>query len=384
MKKSIFEFADKFGVESPFGDWEREQDLAKKEYYAAVAEWYSDRECKNRVSESKIGVKVYCKLIAVSANLFGKSVRIDFLYGTNKRAPSHMSSMKDGKKVLSKTIAFGPSKEVVFELEIPLSWKDLPNGLHIWCRVEEQGFLYMPLIVEFDPYIEAIHKGDILYSCNCGWIDTKHAFTQSIRGLFNIGLDNLWKQVLFETPIKSVWKDGYKVTYTQDAKIGPLYPGTTRSYFVKSGLPVDVKERIALSILMEVSYAFESYQQYGALIGKGDSAFEPADLVSNLLGLYSRMRPELTKEVILEKCKSLNASQSKSVYLSYPNTFSSKEYKNYEFHPRFFRNEFCGQSKFPKEFQEIIPFEKDNENFRDWIDLLDVHNGKPPITGPKY
>jgi len=303
MKKSIFEFGDKFGVESPFEDWEREKDLAKKEYYAAVAEWYSDRECKNRVSESKIGVKVYCKLIAVSANLFGKSVRIDFLYGTNKRAPSHMSPMKEGNKVLSKTIAFGPSKEVVFEFEIPLSWKDLPNGLHIWCRIEEQGFISMPLIVEYDPYIIAIRKGDIVYSCNCGSIDTTHAFIKSNRGLNHIGLDNLWKQVLNETSVKSKGRDGFKVKYTQDARIiKNVFVGATSSFFVKHGLSINYKERIAVAILMKVSMAFEEVQEAGVIIGKGDSAFEPADLVSNLLGLYSRMRPELTKEVIFKKC----------------------------------------------------------------------------------
>ena len=41
------------------------------------------------------------------------------------------------------------------------------------------------------------------------------------------------------------------------------------------------------------------------------------------------------------------------------------------------------KSLFPKEFQEITPYVKDNENFRDWLELFDIHNGIPPITGPK-
>lgn len=78
-------------------------------------------------------------------------------------------------------------------------------------------------------------------------------------------------------------------------------------------------------------------------------------------------------------CKEMSKDKSVSIYKKYPGTFTISKYKNKKFTPRFFENEYCKNPVFPKEFQEITLYAKDDENFRDWIDLFDIYNGIPPI-----
>ena len=242
-----------------------------------------------------------------------------------------------------------------------------------------------------DDYVIAIRDGKIVYTCNSGWIDKTHAFTDTKRTEFYIGVKNLWNQILNETGIKSNSPNdkGFKVTYRQDATLiqnlplinKPVRLGNTKSYFVKSNLTVQEKEQVALAIFQEVSIAFESFQAFGAVIGKGDSSFEPADLISNLISFYRIVKPELTEKVILNLSKELTAEQSVNVYRKYPGTFSDEKYKNRVFKPKYFPNEHCdGQPVFPKELNSIKPASK-NSIFRDWMPIFDIHAGKPPISG---
>ncbi|MDD3005440.1 hypothetical protein [Flavobacterium sp.] len=231
-------------------------------------------------------------------------------------------------------------------------------------------------------YRDAIKKGLIVYTCNCGWIDRTHAFMESNRP--NISADKLWKQIKNETGTKSNSpnESGFLVIYRQDATVTSFLPpiGVTRKYFVEYGLDVEVKEKIALSILQEVSIAFEELQSYGSLIGRGDSSFEPADLVSNLLGFYSVIRPSLSESKIFELAKRFSTKDSLNLFDQYPDTFTNIKYKNKKFTPIFFPNKKCSNPIFPLEFQEIEP-QKKGDNYRDWSELWDIYAGKPPKKG---
>jgi hypothetical protein len=233
-----------------------------------------------------------------------------------------------------------------------------------------------------DEYCIAILRNKYRYTCNAGWIDKSHAFETTTRA--HVGADNLWKQLIHETGLKTSNKRGFQVIYTQDAKLGPIKPGVTKKYMVAFGLNNEIKKRIAMAIFQEVSLEFENFQAMGTVIGKGDSSFEPADLVSNLLGLYKVLRNE-TKDVILSRCNELNARKSLKVYRKYPNTFSKSIYKNKKFTPRYFSNDDCISGVFPKEYQEVQPYPKTNEKvFRDWIDIIDIYEGRPSMSGPKH
>ena len=238
-----------------------------------------------------------------------------------------------------------------------------------------------------DKYRAAIIKGRIVYTCNCGWLDLTHAFTRTKRKY--IGADNLWKQLTNESGLKSKSPNeaGFLVIYRQDARVGTtifdtkigVNVGVTKKYFIKNNLSDSTKEKIALSIFKEVSLEFEELQSYGVIIGRGDSSFEPADLISNLLGFYNVLRPKLTEERIFKLAKKLSIQQSLEIYSNYPGTFSLEKYKNKKFTPLFFQNKYCNSPSFPPEFQEILT-EKKGNNFRDWIELIDVHAGIPPLN----
>lgn len=236
-------------------------------------------------------------------------------------------------------------------------------------------------------YRAAIRGHRYVYTCNAGWVDMTHAFTPTKRKELGIGARSLWNQILLETGRKSKSPDenGFLVVYRQDALIKPWLPtvGVTKRYFVQAGLPLARKEAIAMAIFQEVSLEFEQAQAAGALIGRGDSSFEPADLVSNLLGFYSTLRPDLTPERILDLCGKLSVPQSLEILRLYPGTFSDEKYKNRKFTPRFFPNPYCSNPQFPAVFQSIQPATFGSD-FRYWLDLFDVYGGRPSPYEPKY
>ena len=258
---------------------------------------------------------------------------------------------------------------------------------YIWKPIKAVSIL--SYVLADDDYIKAIKDGKIIYTCNSGWIDKTHAFTDTKRIEYYIGVKNLWNQILNETGIasNSPNEQGFKVTYRQDATITQNVPiinkpfrlGSTKSYFVKSGLNLEEKEQVALAIFKEVSIDFEEFQSFGAVIGKGDSSFEPADLISNLISFYRTVKPELNQEIIMKLSKELTIEESVNIYRKYPNTFSDKKYKIKVFKPKYFTNEYCSDGVFPKELQSITDINK-GSLFRDWLPLFDIHSGKPPAT----
>ena len=219
-----------------------------------------------------------------------------------------------------------------------------------------------------DKYEAAILKGKLVYTVNCGWIDTNHANPKTIRGNLGVGAGSLWSQVSCETGNKSrlFGVDGYKVRYRQDAamdfKVIKAYPNITKEYFVKSCLTQCEKEAVALAIFREVSLIFEAAQ---AVAVWSSSSFSIEDLVSNLLGFYSVVRPGIN---YMKLCKPLTAEQSLELYRMYPDTFSKK---NKTFRPVYFEYNQCGGARFPSELQRIVPAKK-GILFRDW-NWLDDH-----------
>jgi hypothetical protein len=236
-----------------------------------------------------------------------------------------------------------------------------------------------------DKYVRAIKEGWIVYTCNCGWLDKSHMGINKNNKLIipqnqYVGAINLWKQINEEVGFKSKYRNGFRIIYRQEASITSFLPniGVTKKYFIPSGLSLQQKEAIALSIFQELSIEFEDLQADGAIIGRGDSSFELADLISNLLGFYLAIDSSLSIDKVFRLAKTLTAEQSLEMYSKYPETFTSEKYKNRKFTPIFFENSFCTSPKFPQEFQRIVPAVK-GKDFDEWIDLFDVYEGKPPL-----
>ncbi|MDX1903429.1 MAG: hypothetical protein SFU27_04665 [Thermonemataceae bacterium] len=240
-----------------------------------------------------------------------------------------------------------------------------------------------------DKYAKAIKEGWIVYSCNCGWLDKSHIGINNKNKLITpqnqyVGAINLWKQIKEEIGFKSKYRDGFRIIYSQESSITSFTPnvGVTKKYFIPSGLSLLKKEAIALSIFQEVSLEFEELQANGVIIGRGDSSFEPADLVSNILGFYLAVDNNLSIDKLFRLAKTLTPEQSLEIYNKYPDTFTSQKYKNRKFSPIYFENLFCSVPKFPQEFQRIVPSVK-GKDFDEWIDLFDIYEGRPPLIIPK-
>lgn len=205
---------------------------------------------------------------------------------------------------------------------------------------------------------KAVEAGKIVYTCNCGWIDTTHATDTTKRPY--VGAKNLWKQVKDETGQKSFDGNGYLVLYAQDAALFGLKIGAFGPYFVKYGLTVEQKKSVALAIFQEISRQFESMQ---GLAFWSDSSFSQEDLVSNIIGFYSAVQG-VPFERYMALCKQVTVKASLEVF---DTSGSPGSMKNKTFEPIFHEcTECAAKGPFPSEFKAIQPATK-GQLFRDWL-----------------
>jgi hypothetical protein len=211
---------------------------------------------------------------------------------------------------------------------------------------------------------DEVESGILVYTCNCGWLDTGHANPTSYRP--NVGADSLWKQITAEGGQRSqkTGENGFKVTYTQEMSKWRVTAAETRSYFVKRGLNVAQKEQVALAIFMEVSVGFETLQgsfPWSWVSSRSrDSSFSEEDLVSDLIGFYVAVRPGLKPK---DLCKTVSKEASLAVWDTYGSVGSNK---NHTFSPAYHPCDECkGSARFPPAFQQIVPAPK-GPLFRDW------------------
>lgn len=238
-----------------------------------------------------------------------------------------------------------------------------------------------------------VEAGRLVYTCNCGWIDLGHANPLTKRPEPYVGAQRLWNQILSESGKKS--RDslarGFKVTYGQDMSLGRVglngvLIGTIRDYWVRAGLAVSQKERVALAIFQEVSFGFESLQlwgEWGSRLSATTSGYSIEDLVSNLIGFYTAVRPHVDYIALAQP---VGKEASLELLRKYPDTFSRKNRGFYR--PCLYDCPSCvGQGAFPPELKQIAPATKgktyaesrnwletprdDGQLFRDWSVLRD-------------
>jgi len=191
-----------------------------------------------------------------------------------------------------------------------------------------------------------------IYTCNCGWLDISHSDDTTKRPY--VGAGNLWSQILHETGKKSSYDDGYKIIYAQDANIKKLINiGGAGTYFVKCGLSREQKESVALGIFLEVSYRFERMQ---GLAFWSDSSFSQEDLISNIFGFYSTVRPQPN---YWDECKPVSQEAAFEIYKDIVDTHGSMGAVKNKDHlkPILYPCSECDECKkqFPSILQKITP-----------------------------
>jgi hypothetical protein len=200
--------------------------------------------------------------------------------------------------------------------------------------------------------------GRLIYTCNCGWVDKGHADAKSTRP--HVGVQSLWQQIRSKSGIRTRWPfEGYLVVYKQDmwkAGISVSYEG---KYLVAQELSPLQMESVALGIFLEVSFGFESMQWW---TGATSSSFSEEDFVSNLLGFYAVLRPELD---IMKLCGPVSADASFAVW-----DVGKGLGKNKTTEPVFHACEECKDlPAFPQQLRQIVPAPKGKRGgnlWRDW------------------
>lgn len=219
-------------------------------------------------------------------------------------------------------------------------------------------------------------KKGLIYTCNAGWIDLGHLNPYNSRP--EIGAGNLWKNIVQEGMSAEIAKtkksgltfkdgsDGFALVYRQDHAGYPFKPGKEGRYIIKNGLNLLQKQRVALSIFMEVSTRFEGFQNMLGLMRLTDSGFSQEDLVSNLIGFYIGIG-SITQIAALKACKPVSDRTARKIWDS---EGAVGKNKNKAWTPKYALStchdgpsqciDECGSSPpvFPRIFQSVKPIPK--------------------------
>ncbi|WP_413528806.1 hypothetical protein [Rahnella inusitata] len=126
----------------------------------------------------------------------------------------------------------------------------------------------------------------LVYTKILGWIDLGHARGDDSRRL---------KRILFEEKERKFFPEFndwyFPVDYFQEMKKSlyfniEAWGGVNAPLMVRSCLSRELKNRIALTIMMKTAWRFEAFQASSLLNWFSDSGFSCEDLVSDLVGFY--------------------------------------------------------------------------------------------------
>ena len=197
----------------------------------------------------------------------------------------------------------------------------------------------------------------LIYTCRCGWVDKGHLDAREHHR--NMGAAGLWRQMTEEKgDIEQLGFKGFPVFFSEEEGKGfsihgwqspKLTDGVHKIYIVKKGLNVQQKESVALAIFLDVSYEFESLQAGWLHSMVTDSGFSDEDLVSDVIGFYTVVRPNLDWEKL---CLPVSAAASFAVW---DKNGSVGSHKNRTLSPNLYPCEECRNKSaaFPSEFAEI-------------------------------
>ncbi|MBW7982204.1 hypothetical protein [Enterobacillus tribolii] len=136
----------------------------------------------------------------------------------------------------------------------------------------------------------SIERGNLIYTQDLGWIDQGHAKGDDAR--------LLWRQFTEEKEY-ALLKGYFSVNYVQSMSKYRVASGVQTQWFVKRGLPLNMKQSLAMTIMYHTSLRFETLQSNLFL----NSGFSCEDLISNLLGFYKTLIPRDYMTLIKPKGK---------------------------------------------------------------------------------
>jgi hypothetical protein len=212
---------------------------------------------------------------------------------------------------------------------------------------------------------DQVENGDVVYSCNCGFIDKGHANPGGARTLWNKILTERHEQDwLFHNDHTIEGAPSFVISYRQGMSKAGVRATEGGEFLIRRGLPEAQKRRVALAIFIEVSKQFEAMQGnwfFGRLTNSG---FSPEDLMSNLIGFHRALDGH-SMDHMERICGAVSRDASLAVY---DDNLAGKDVKVTEFlQPQFYACSECprGSGQLPRLFSGLRPAGADGS----WIRL---------------
>lgn len=210
-----------------------------------------------------------------------------------------------------------------------------------------------------------IDSGRLVYTCNCGWVDTGHANPG--------GAKKLWEKILDERHEDDhrlnnhhtlLGRPCFVITYSQGMGNKTLQVVHAHRYLVRRGLSVQRKKEVALAIFIDISLGFEGMQANAFWSRFTDSGFSAEDLTSNLIGFH-RAVEGTSLDQAMAPCGQVSREASYKVYDQHLSS-GIGAHKVYEFFkPAFFPCEQCpSPGVFPAQFRNLRPAGQDGDYIR--------------------
>jgi hypothetical protein len=128
----------------------------------------------------------------------------------------------------------------------------------------------------------------LIYTRRCGWVDLGHANPDGPDGA-----KMLWDKILNEKDEGGGESGFFRITYKQMMGNKYIKMGIQKRYDIKKDISVNDKKSVALSIFLDVSYAFESMQSGWPFRWVTNSGYSAEDLVSDLISFYRAVNPNV-------------------------------------------------------------------------------------------
>lgn len=160
----------------------------------------------------------------------------------------------------------------------------------------------------------------LIYTKQCGWVDLGHARPDGANGL--------WQELKLHN--HGIGNENHKLQYSQWMQKRGVRVGITKRYAIKKGLNRSEMKSIALSIFMDVSGEFEAFQNNWLFRKFTNSGYSAEDLVSDLIGFYRAVEPNID---YIQLCEPVSKETALYIWDTYG---SVGENKNREFAPYLF------------------------------------------------